>query len=72
VGCGVGDVVFPEQETIVRPTMATARRAGRNESRLLTARSLLLRLPGVLNCERQTNGGVRGVTFSFHHTTYSL
>ena len=43
VGGGVGDVVFPEQETmIVRPRMATARRAGRNDSRLLTARSLLL------------------------------
>ena len=41
VGGGVGDVVFPEQETtIVRPRMATARRAGRNDSRLLTARSL--------------------------------
>src|SRR5262245_45225386 len=42
VGCGVGDVVFPEQETTrVRPRMATARRAGRNAGRLLTARSLM-------------------------------
>ena len=42
VGVGVGDVVFPEQATtIVRPRMATAR-CPRNDSRLLTARSLLL------------------------------
>jgi hypothetical protein len=47
VGGGVGDIVFSEQETtIVRPRMATARRAGRNDSRLLTARSLLLSRQG--------------------------
>jgi hypothetical protein len=49
VGCGVGDVVFPEQaRAMLRPTMASARRGARDDGLVRTAGSLLPLRQGTL------------------------